>query len=539
MILIKRVVVIAIVLLGLTTEASFGYGSTSSWPTIPEAGTNIGVVGQTFTEDFSDTTSGASLVKGYRPNPSNRDAYGIDFICESAADSACIDTNGSAEMLLPHCSIDDESMCVESLYLERNDRKISAVFDRMVNSKKAIGNPALGIPNGYNSSLWTVPEVSNASNETTYAVYASYRADLRGNLQNFRVSVNPYFIKKDSNYREHGYSESPSGDGGQRIVGTNGATGCIWIENGICGYPTNFTEDVKVGVVVRVSNQVRGWLNGRVQRPVINFERIDGRLSRLEVAGSPTTVQKVFGKAFIATGDKEVVDSVRYLGWNESAQYLGTTTADDIKSIPIFELWRKYIPDEAESMRTYWSFAVASSSNQRCFAEALGVVGIVTTNAVVYEPSAPKFTNSELLYRVAGVPLTPSKERFPGSYDLVIDSKVARCLYGFTDAPIKASVSVSAEDGARVVETVVTGERNGWFSLGAYGFRFSSPTIKVQLTQEAAPKEPIRGTSETTKTSTTNSSMKKPVKRITCIKGDKTKVLKANKTKCPKGYKKS
>ena len=524
-------------LLSVTVDASFGYGSTSSWPTIPEAGTNIGVVGQTFTEDFSDTTSGASLVMGSRPNPTNSSGYSIDFICDSATDPECLASYGSAEMLLPHCSIDESSMCVESLYFMRNGERVNAVFDRMVKSKKAIGNPSLGIPNGYNSSLWSAPGVSHASGEITYSVYASYRAELDGDLQKFRVSVNPYVIRQDSNYRENSYSESPSGDGGQRIVGTNGATGCIWIETGICGYPTNFSNDVKVGVVVRVSNQVRGWLNGRVQSPEIDFVRLNERLSRLEVVGSPTTVQKVYGKTLIATGDKEVVDSIRYFGWNESAQYLGTTTADDVKSIPIFELWRKYIPDEAESMRTYWSFAVAGTSNQRCFAEAPGVVGIVTTNAVVYEPSAPAFINSELQYRVAGVPLTPTKERFPGSYDLVIDSKVARCLYGFTDAPIKATVSVSAEDGARTVETIVTGERDGWFSLGAYGFGFSSPTIKVQLKQDPTPSATNSSAGSTTTPQI--ESKKVVVKKITCVKGAKTKTLKAGKTKCPKGFKRA
>jgi hypothetical protein len=188
-------------------------------------------------------------------------------------------------------------------------------------------------------------------------------------------------------------------------------------------------------------------------------------------------------------------------------------------------------------MRTYWSFAVAGSSNQRCFAEATGVVGIVTTNAVVYEPSAPAFINNELQYRVAGVPLTPEKERFPGSYDLVIDSKVARCLYGFTDAPIKATVSVSAEDGARTVETIVTGERDGWFSLGAYGFGFSTPTIKVQLKQDSIPSATNSSAGEATTPQTV--SKKTGVKKVTCVKGAKSKTLKPGKSKCPKGYKKA
>jgi hypothetical protein len=533
----KRFLIVTVLLLSLGSEAAFGYGSTSSWPTIPEAGTEIGVVGQTFTEDFSDTMGSASLVQAYRPNPTNPTGYGIDYICESALDQKCADEYGSAEMLLPHCSIDDTSMCVERLYLENQGRIVEGIFNRMVNSKKAIGNPALGIPNGYNSSLWTVPGMPHAGGEESYSIYASYKALLKGGLQKFRVSVNPYVIKRDSNYREQAYSESPSGDGGQRIVGANGATGCVWIENGICGFPTNFADGAKVGVVVRVSQQVKGWLNGRVQRPEIQFSAIDSRLNRLEIFGSPTTVQKVYGKTLISTGDKEVVDSIRYLGWNEKAQYLGTTTADDVKSVPVFELWRRYIPDQADSMKTYWSFAVAGSSDQRCFAEATGVVGIVTTNSVVYEPTAPAFINGELLYKVAGVPLTPNGERFLGSYDLVIDSKVARCLYGFTNAPIKASVSISAEDGARSIETVATGEKDGWFSLGAYGFGFSSPTIKVQLTQEVTASSSATNSATTPPTSQIQPSQKTAKQLTLCVKGAKSKKVVGK--KCPKGYKRA
>ena len=533
----KRYLIASSLLLVLGVESAFGYGSTSSWPTIPEAGTQIGVVGQTFTEDFSDTMGSASLIQAYRPNPTNSSGYGIDYICESALDQKCADEYGSAEMLLPHCSVDDTSMCVERLYLENQGRVVEGTFNRMVNSKKAIGNPALGIPNGYNSSLWTVPGMPHAGGEESYSIYASYKAFLNGGLQKFRVSVNPYVIKRDSSYREQAYSESPSGDGGQRIVGANGATGCVWIENGICGFPSNFSDGVKVGVVVRVSQQVKGWLNGRVQRPEIQFSAIDSRLNRLEIFGSPTTVQKVYGKTLISTGDKDVVDSIRYLGWNENSQYLGTTTADDAKSIPVFELWRRYIPEQADSMKTYWSFAVAGNSDQRCFAEATGVVGIVTTNSVVYEPSAPLFTNGELQYKVAGVPLTPSGERFPGSYDLVIDSKVARCLYGFTNAPIKASVSISAEDGARSIETVATGEKDGWFSLGAYGFGFSSPTIKVQLTQDVPTASSQTAAGAAPGKSQVQSSQNVAKKLTLCIKGVKSKKVVGK--KCPKGYKRA
>ena len=105
-----------------------------------------------------------------------------------------------------------------------------------------------------------------------------------------------------------------------------------------------------------------------------------------------------------------------------------------------------------------------------------------------------------------------------------MSSSVARCIYNFTSAPISASVSITTSDGGvQKVATTVLNERNGWLHLGAYGFGFSSPTLKVKLTQ-AAVTSPV-----------------KPVQKkttITCVKGKTTKKVTAVAPKCPSGFKK-
>jgi hypothetical protein len=74
------------------------------------------------------------------------------------------------------------------------------------------------------------------------------------------------------------------------------------------------------------------------------------------------------------------------------------------------------------------------------------------------------------------------------------------------------------------VATTVLNERNGWLHLGAYGFGFSSPTLKVKLTQ-ATPAP----------TATPKPALKKTT--ITCVKGKMTKKVTAVAPKCPSGYK--
>jgi hypothetical protein len=93
-----------------------------------------------------------------------------------------------------------------------------------------------------------------------------------------------------------------------------------------------------------------------------------------------------------------------------------------------------------------------------------------------------------------------------------MNSNVARCLYGFSKAPVSATITISGEGDKNIATTVVT-EKNGWLTLGAYGFTFSAKTIKVKLSQK-----------KTT---------------ITCVApGKKSKKVTAVNPKCPKGFKK-
>jgi choline kinase len=105
---------------------------------------------------------------------------------------------------------------------------------------------------------------------------------------------------------------------------------------------------------------------------------------------------------------------------------------------------------------------------------------------------------------------------FRGSYDLVMRSDVARCVYGFTKAPINATLSITSNDGVPQVATVVVGERNGWLYLQAKNFEFSSPVITAKLTQKKNQKYSIN-----------------------CVKGSKTKKVTGTSPKCPSGYKKA
>ena len=105
-----------------------------------------------------------------------------------------------------------------------------------------------------------------------------------------------------------------------------------------------------------------------------------------------------------------------------------------------------------------------------------------------------------------------------GSYNLVMRSETARCLYGFTSAPIRATISIVGAENSPIA-TVVTGEKNGWLSLSANGFTFSEKTLQVKFSQDKVVK-----------------SVAPALKKITCIKGKVSKVVTT--ATCPAGYKK-
>jgi hypothetical protein len=79
--------------------------------------------------------------------------------------------------------------------------------------------------------------------------------------------------------------------------------------------------------------------------------------------------------------------------------------------------------------------------------------------------------------------LPDGKTEALGTYDLVMRSDVARCVYGFSKAPVSATIQVVGSGGEEKVATTIVSEKNGWLKLAAYGFTFSEKEIRVTLDQ--------------------------------------------------------
>ena len=194
----------------------------------------------------------------------------------------------------------------------------------------------------------------------------------------------------------------------------------------------------------------------------------------------------------------------------------------------VLDAIRDSMKDRSVSEETRWSLNSYSNSTTKCLQDDSSLVGLVTTNATVFDAVPPIFSGGVLTYKIGGLHYDSKGGLTAGNYDLVMRSDVARCLYKFTNAPIQASISIAYETSERQIATKVVNERDGWLYLGAYNFTFSSPTIQVKLSQESPKSTP--------------SPEPKPnaVKKtsITCLKGKLSKKVTAINPKCPSGYKK-
>jgi hypothetical protein len=295
----------------------------------------------------------------------------------------------------------------------------------------------------------------------------------------------------------------------------------------------NFPENVQMRAVIHMSKSAAGWFKARLNNPDISISSLNSLNSRVEITGAPVTVPAfAYQRNLNELSDEEK----KYTGALKGVISVEPGTREIFDYI---EMARKVVNDVAKYSNTYWTLTSTPWDNRNpCLQDSTRVLGIVSTNAIGYEGASPEFKDGFLNYRVTGIHFGPDgKTPNLGTYDLLLRSDAARCLYGFSNAPISATVSISGSDGSQNVATTVVSEKDGWLKMKATGFTFSEKNIKVKLIQEKAagveaPKLPLPVERLPV--------VKKTVKKqtITCIKGKVTRKVTAIAPVCPSGFKK-
>lgn len=422
-------------------------------------------------------------------------------------------------LIMPMCSRDNSPDCLESLAMILADgTRVEAEFLRYAEGISYPPNKDFNLPKSSTHPIFRVPGVLNAGGTDTYAVEYSQslvwsNTGLR--YEDLKVAVIPFVEVEDPNSTVQRLDKGPGPDGKGMYAPQpwNFPGSSVFMEEGTTARIANFGEGTRVEVVIHAHTKFGGWLRGRLAKADFEATQISSSQQRLLVAGTTVEVPRIMGYITKAQFLKYTPFPIEIFD-----RHVGNGVGGDVSDPDGVFGWlsaiRAVTKDKAAGVNRVWMFAtVPTIVRQECY-KVKGIQGLVATNSAVYAGAAPKFEKGFLNYRVGGLHYLPDGSEAIGSYDLVMRSDIARCLYGFSKAPVSGTVTVSG-DGDTHIATTTVGEKNGWLKLSANGFTFSTKTIKVKLTQKK----------QTT---------------ITCVASGKTsKKVTGSNPKCPAGYRRS
>jgi hypothetical protein len=395
----------------------------------------------------------------------------------------------TGRVVLPLCGTVVEN-CIEGLSVGTSTSMTAATYQGSGYGFPFVGDAARGIPRGSGPSYFD-SSVAH-SNGNRYAVVAIMRFGIdsgRANVQDFSVRVFPV-IERPSSQRLPFATVCDTNDGKGLGVCIQHVDECVYQLEGVCASGQEFAPDTRFGVSLKLSNSVSGWFRGRLKDPVIDVKPINAEYSRVEVSGEPVVVPRLVTS--YVTGQ----DGPDILGRPQDNSHGGPFTifnSASSRAVEIVNKLRTVTKDVATAVNTNWminSIPASAAAGQAagCFSDTSRLLGVVTTNAMAYTGTVPDYKDGYLSYRVAGMHFLPDGvTEAIGTYDLVMRSDVARCVYGFSKAPVSATIQVVGSGGEEKVATTIVGERNGWLKLAAYGFTFSEKEIRVSLSQKAVP----------------------------------------------------
>jgi hypothetical protein len=466
----------------------------------------------------------------------------------------------------PYCSLKDPLICLKSFWAILPDgKRIEATFIKELDPGspvRSISEPVYGLPRTAGDSIFEFRDESGAvaikhNGGSLFALRSSLTGYLGAGAYDFEGAVFAVALRENASKQIlfRGYAGANGGGYGYNWdVGVR--TDCAVMGVGVCGVQFTLPTDIRFGVEMQSTVFPIKWSHGRLDSPVAST-KLNGNVYSLSIEGKPTRIPAVSGSARFSQLTPAL--QKRYPTAVESDLKSGTkgvTTLDDLsptqgdRSLAALKDWLEYLPDKAQALPTAWSIRTISVSDlnsakfpTKCLNLDENFAGLVTTNATAYSSGPPRFdaATGTLEYQVAA----PHFEKdgvtpFKGSYDLAIRSDVARCIYGFTSAPVQATISILSSGTEQKITSTTFKEENGWMNFSAKNFEFSSPKLMLKLTQNS-PTEQVQ-TPAPKQSATAAAPALKPVAKttsITCSKGKLKKKVSGTAPRCPAGYKKA
>jgi hypothetical protein len=466
----------------------------------------------------------------------------------------------------PYCSLKDPLICLKSFWAILPDgKRIEATFIKELDPGspvRSVSEPVYGLPRTAGDSIFEFRDESGAvaikhNGGSLFALRSSLTGYLGAGAYDFEGAVFAVSLRENASKQIlfRGYAGANGGGYGYNWD-TPVTTDCAVMGVGVCGVQFTLPTDIRFGVEMQSTIFPIKWSHGRLDSPVAST-KLNGKIYSLSIEGKPTRIPAVSGSARFSQLTPTL--QKRYPNAVESDLKSGTKgviTLDDLsptqgdRSLAALKDWLEYLPDKAQALPTAWSIRTISVNDlnsakfpTKCLNLDENFAGLVTTNATAYSSGPPRFdaATGTLEYQVAA----PHFEKdgvtpFKGSYDLAIRSDVARCIYGFTSAPVQATISILSSGTEQKITSTTFKEENGWMNFSAKNFEFSSPKLMLKLTQNSpteqvqtpAPKQ--SATAAAPAASPSRSAVK--TSSITCSKGKLIKKISGISPKCPKGY---
>ena len=483
-------------------------------------------------------------------------------ICKDVDDKVCADagTVGATANLAP-CLPTSELSCISEVWaVDPSGKKVMGEFVKNagVDPRYTIDEiPSIDYPRSAGlGSIWRIPGVTSSTGQDTFFVASQmtgwstkaagsatrnarfeYGSMISGIMPVQEIAANVQLLSAiDASINPQG----AFGSNGTQFAADGSV--CAATELGVCYAVRKFPEGYKFGMTLRLTKKLSGWFHGRLFLPNIAIK--DWKKGQ-EISIEAESVKVPSLKFYVPNAEiPEAVKKLVFDGqeWGMEGDGKSRTLISEYlagkKAMDLISAFAPAYKDKATTTDTYWSFKTLMMDGSmddiwRCSTKVGDLSGLVTTNSLTYSAGPPSFdkATSSLNYKVASPHFEADGTTVAlGTYDLALRSDVARCIYGFSKAPIQAEISITSQDGEKKVATTVINERNGWLYLSAKGFTFSSPTINVKLSQEQEVTTlPARTAAKET--------LPKVVK-ITCTKSGKKSVVTGVKPVCPKGYKK-
>lgn len=437
----------------------------------------------------------------------------------------------SAILYAPDCSHADVTPCIKSVEVSENGGTFIAGnfigYSHQGRAQSGIKSDAeLGLPKGESPAKYRFNTA--ALKDTDFAIASSFDYELMAGkkfaLTQFSVEVAPiiYAGSPSSRFTSYWY-----GTPYQRIPGTENwpntspmwSAGvqpgdlAMWSEDGRQAVKANIPEGLRIRVSMKLPKSVPNWFFGQMQNVSVQ-SHLGADSNLITVEADPASIQQIAFESLKATTTDLVTNETRFTNW--------LVRAGDSGSI------RKFLDllpegfNHSLANENVWRFGsntwASSPTLSGCLKAMPGFGGMVSSNAPLFDSAVPTFQNGFFDFNVAGLHYAADNRTVNlGTYDLVIPTQLAKCLYGFDSAPIGATISVLGETDTSNITTTTMTQKSDLITFSARGFTFSAPTIRVKLTQTPVKLRLIT---------------------IACYKGKTIKKVTSTNPKCPTGFKK-